>query len=190
MSYCKKPAKDLLLLLLISLCLGRSTYANPLPDMHGLIYSDCVASVGRERCAALAMARSLCKARISESQGTKWDNTRISNDYLDTLAAMNIKENELLNANLAYSKIVTELSAGIMYRHCPSALRSENEARPIFAARMDTMLFGVYRQSLLRALLIEAKADADCKSQDPYDKCMRARQQFYLKTLWPESRTE
>ncbi len=97
---------------------------------------------------------------------------------------MNIRENDLLNANLAYSEIVAELSADKMYRLCPSVLKSEKGYRPIFVARMETMQFGVYRESILRVLLMEAKADADCKNQVPYDKCLRARQEFYFKTLF------
>jgi len=182
--------ENLSLFALISLCLGHATYAAPLPLPQGLDYADCVVAVGRERCAALAMARSLCKARIEESRGIESKIDRISNDYLDTLAAMNIKENGLLNENLVYSGIVTELSADQMYKLCPSVLKSGKGYRPIFVARMETMQFGVYRESIFRVLLMEAKADADCKNQVSYDKCLRARREFYFKTFFPEKPAE
>ncbi|MCP9823310.1 hypothetical protein [Cyanobium sp. L1E-Cus] len=126
------------------------------------------------------MSRSLCKARIEESRGIKRKISRASNDYLDTLAAMNIRENDLLNANFAYSGIVTELAANIMYEVCPSVLKSESGDRPILVANLETMTFGVYREAILRFLLVRSSADADCKNKVPYDKCMRSRQEFYF----------
>ena len=93
--------ENLSLFALISLCLGQATYAAPLPLPQGLDYADCVVAVGRERCAAVAMSRSLCKARIEESRGIERELSRAFNDYLDILAAMNIRENDLLNANFA-----------------------------------------------------------------------------------------
>ena len=179
-----------------SLFLGRAVYANPLslpqsmPLPPGSVYVDCVKKVGREGCAALAMAWSLCKKRFDESRGIERRIDRVSNEYLDTLAAMNIKEADLLNANFAYSGIVTELSANIMYEACPSVLQSESGGRPIFVANMETMTFGVYRQSVLRSLLVGSSADADCKNKVPYDKCLRARQEFYLDTFFPEKPAE
>lgn len=114
---------------------------------------------------------------------------RVSGEYLDILASMSIKENDLLNANLNYSGIVTESFAGIMHEVCPSVLKSEEGARPIFVANLETMVFGVYRQNMLRALLMEAKGDADCKYQMTYDKCLRARKEFYFKTFFLKSST-
>ena len=181
----QKPVKSLSLFAITSLCLGSAADAIPPPLPQGLDYAYCVVAIGRERCAAIAMSRSLCKARIEESRGIERKIDRVFNDYLDALAAMNIMEDGLLNANFVYSGIVTELSADQMYKLCPSALKSEKGYRPIFVARMETMLFGVYRQTILRYLLAKAKADADCKSQVPYDKCLRARQEFYFKTLFP-----
>jgi hypothetical protein len=169
-----------------SLFLGRAAYANPLslpqsmPLPPGSVYVDCVKKVGREGCAALAMAWSLCKTRFDESRGIERKYDRVSNEYLDALAAMNIKEGDLLNANSAYSGIVTELSASIMYEVCPSVLKSESGDRPIFVANLETMTFGVYREAILRSLLVRSSADADCKNKVPYDKCMRARQEFYF----------
>jgi hypothetical protein len=180
----QKSVKSLSLFAITSLCLGSAAHAIPLLP-QGLDYAYCVVAIGRERCAAIAMSRSLCKAKIEESRGIERKIDRASNDYLDALAAMNIMEDGLLNANFVYSGIVTELSAEQMYKLCPSVLKSEKGYRPIFVARMETMLFGVYRQTILRYLLAKAKADADCKSQVPYDKCLRTRQGFYFKTLFP-----
>lgn len=177
--------KTLSLFAVTILCLGSAAYAIPPPLPQGLDYAYCVVAIGRERCAAIAMSRSLCKARIEESRGIERKIDRASNDYLDALAAMNIMEDDLLNANFVYSGIVTELSADHMYKLCPSVLKSEKGYRPIFVARMETTQFGVYRESILRVLLMEARADADCKNQVPYDKCLRARQKFHFKTLFP-----
>lgn len=60
------------------------------------------------------MAWSLCKSRFDESRGIERKFYRVSNEYLDALAAMNIKEGDLLNANFSYSGIVTEQAANIM----------------------------------------------------------------------------
>ena len=176
--------KRLSLLAATYLCLGSAANANPMPLPKGLDYAYCVVAIGRERCAAIAMSRSLCKARIEESRGIERKISRASNDYLDILAAMNITEEGLLNANFVYSGIVTELSAVQMYKLCPSVLKSEKGYRPIFVASMETMQFGVYRESVLRFLHVKAKADIDCKNQVSYDKCLRARQEFYFKTLF------
>jgi hypothetical protein len=148
--------KSLSLLAITSLCLGSAAYAIPLLP-QGLDYAYCVVAIGRERCAAIAMSRSLCKAKIEESRGIERKIDRASNDYLDALAAMNIMEDGLLNANFVYSGIVTELSAEQMYKLCPSVLKSEKGYRPIFVARMETMLFGVYRHRdfILRLFSLE-----------------------------------
>jgi hypothetical protein len=172
-----------------SLCLGGAAYAIPLLP-QGLDYAYCVVAIGRERCAAIAMSRSLCKARIEESRGIERIIDRASNDYLDALAAMNIREDDLLNSNFVYSGIVTEHAADQMYKLCPSVLKSENGDRPIVVASLETMLFGVYRQSILRVLLMEAKADADCKNQVSRDKCLRERREFYFKIFFPEGFAE
>jgi hypothetical protein len=184
--------KSFSLLAITSLCLGNAAYAIPLlpqslPLPSGSVYADCVVTVGREGCAALAMAWSLCKSRFDESRGIERKFYRVSNEYLDALAAMNIKEGDLLNAYFSYSGIVTEQAANIMYEVCPSVLKSESGDRPIFVANLETMTFGVYRQSILRVLLMEAKADADCKNQVSRDKCLRGRQEFYFKSFFPKS---
>jgi hypothetical protein len=184
----EKLANSLSLFVFASLCLGRAAYANPLlpqslPLPSGSVYADCVVKVGREGCAALAMAWSLCKTRFDESRGIERKFDRVSNEYLDTLTAMNIKEGDLLNANFSYSGIVTELAANIMYEVCPSVLKSESGDRPIFVANLETMTFGVYREAILRSLLVRSSADADCKNKVPYDKCLRARQEFYFDTF-------
>ena len=70
-----------------------------------------------------------------------------------------------------------------MYEVCPSVLKSESGDRPIFVANLETMTFGVYREAILRSLLVRSSADADCKNKVPYDKCLRARQEFYFDTF-------
>lgn len=181
--------KSLFLFAVTSLCLGSAAYANTMPLPQGSVYADCVAEVGREGCAALAMAWSLCNKKIDESRRIERKIDRISGEYLDILAAMNIKENDLLNANFNYSGIVTESSAGIMHEVCPSVLKSEEGARPMFVANLETMVFGVYRQNMLRVMLMEAKADADCKYQVTYDNCLRARKESYFKTFFLNNST-
>ena len=60
--------KSLSVFAITSLCLGSAANAIPMPLPQGSAYADCVADVGREGCAALAMAWSLCRKRIDENR--------------------------------------------------------------------------------------------------------------------------
>jgi hypothetical protein len=128
--------KRLSLLAATYLCLGSAANANPMPLPKGLDYAYCVVAIGRERCAAIAMSRSLCKARIEESRGIGRKISRASNDYLDTLAAMNITGRMAsLTQILFIVELLPSFPRSIMYEVCPSVLKSEKGYRPILVAR-------------------------------------------------------
>ena len=184
--YClKKLVKSFPIFAFACICIGRSSYANTISYTNEKIFSNCVVAVSREYCAAAAMATSLCNARKFESQGVKRSVNLLTEDYLDHLSAMNIKENELLNAQFSYSGIVIKRSGEIMTEICPSFLKSKSEGRPIFIATLESMRFGVYRETMLRYQYIRAKADADCKNQESYNSCFSTRSDYYAHLTAP-----
>jgi|GEM_PF-3174524 len=184
--YCfKKLVISLPISAFACMCIGQSSHANPISYPNEKIFSNCVVAVSLEYCAAAAMAISLCNARKFESQGIKRSTILLTEDYLDHLSTMNIKENELLNAQFSYSGIVTKRSGEIMTEICPSFLKSKSEGRPIFIATLESTRFGVYRESMLRIQYIRAKADADCKNQESYNSCFRARYDYYAHLISP-----